>query len=184
MTIILMRHGKPDHHVGGRINAQALADWCEAYDLALVSDLPPERSIHIARQAAVVVCSPLPRARSSLVQLGLHPQEIDDLFSEVAIPLLRSERVHLPTPVWLTLLRLLWLCGYAGETESLRHARRRASQAADKLIEHSQRGTVLLLGHGIMNKMIARELRKRGWQAEKHASSRHWSSAIYHRPFI
>ncbi|HAT23869.1 MAG TPA: histidine phosphatase family protein, partial [Pantoea septica] len=56
--------------------------------------------------------------------------------------------------------------------------------AADRLITLSEQGTVLLLGHGLMNKMIARELRKRGWQAEKHASSRHWSSAIYHRPFI
>lgn len=168
MTIILMRHGKPDHQASGRRSAQALADWCEAYDLALVSDLPPKRSIHIARQAAVVVCSPLPRARSSLTRLGLHPHEIDGVFSEVATPL----------------LRLLWLCGYAGETESVQHARRRASQAAEKLIAYSQRGTVLLLGHGIMNKLIARELRKRGWQAEKHASSRHWSSAIYHRPFI
>ncbi len=184
MTIILMRHGKPDHQASGRRSAQALADWCEAYDLALVSDLPPERSIHIARQAAVVVCSPLPRARSSLTRLGLHPHEIDGVFSEVAIPLLRSEGVQLPVSIWLTLLRLLWLCGYAGETESVQHARRRASQAAEKLIAYSQRGTVLLLGHGIMNKLIARELRKRGWQAEKHASSRHWSSAIYHRPFI
>ncbi|MCZ4059366.1 histidine phosphatase family protein [Pantoea sp. LMR881] len=184
MTIILMRHGKPDHQTGGRCSAQALADWCEAYDLALVSDAPPERSINIARQASVVVCSPLPRARSSLTQLGLHPQEIDDLFSEVAIPLLRSDRVQLPTTLWLALLRLLWLCGYAGESESVLHARNRASLAADKLIAFSRHGTVLLLGHGIMNKLIARELRKRGWQAEKHASSRHWSSAIYHRPFI
>ncbi|MGK3143233.1 histidine phosphatase family protein [Pantoea sp. C2G6] len=184
MTIILMRHGKPDHPATGRLSAQALAAWCEAYDLSAVSDGPPARSIHIARQAAVVVCSPLPRARSSLSQLGLHPHEIDELFSEVALPLLRASAVQLPTLCWLALLRTLWFCGYAGEAESLRRARSRASAAAEKLIDHSQRGTVLLLGHGIMNKMIARELRKRGWQAEKHASSRHWSSAIYHRPFI
>nr|MBA2815870.1 40-residue YVTN family beta-propeller repeat-containing protein [Candidatus Pantoea persica] len=86
--------------------------------------------------------------------------------------------------MWLALLRLLWLCDYAGQSESLRRARTRAAQAAEKLIALSERGTVLLLGHGLMNKMIARELRKRGWQAEKHASSRYWSSAIYHRPFI
>ena len=86
------------------------------------------------------------------------------------------------TIIWL--LRLLWLCGYAGRVESVQHARQRAQRAADKLIALSQQGTVLLVGHGSMNKLIARQLRKRGWQAEKHASSRHWSSAIYHRPFI
>lgn len=184
MTIILMRHGKPNHQPGGRHNVQALADWCEAYDLSQVSDGPPPRSLSIARQATVVVCSPLPRARSSLRQLGLQPHEVDALFSEVAVPLLPGSQLQLPTLIWLALLRLLWLCGYAGQTESLQHARHRASLAADRLIEHARHGTVLLLGHGIMNKMIARELRKRGWQAEKHASSRHWSSAIYHRPFI
>jgi broad specificity phosphatase PhoE len=184
MTIILMRHGKPEQQITGRLSAQALADWCNAYDLSRVSDWPPDRSINIARLATVVACSPLPRAHSSLSRLGLSPHAVDHLFSEVEIPLLPVGQLQLPTTLWLTLLRLLWFCGYAGESESLSLARQRASLAADKLITLSQRGTVLLLGHGIMNKMIARELRKRGWQAEKHASSRHWSSAIYHRPFI
>jgi len=184
MTIILMRHGKPDHQAAGRLSVQALADWCEAYDRSQVSDWPPPRTVHIARQAAVVVCSPLPRAQSSLSQLGLQPHEVNALFSEVAVPMLRTGAMELPTLCWLALLRLLWFCGYAGDAESLSHARQRAAAAAEKLIGYSDQGTVLLLGHGIMNKMIARELRKRGWQAEKHASSRHWSSAIYHRPFI
>jgi len=184
MTIILMRHGKPDHPGSGRFTARALADWYEGYDLADICDSPPPRSMAIAQMARVIASSPLPRARSSLTRLGLQPHEVDDVFSEVAMPLLPLERLHLPLTVWLALLRLLWLCGYAGHVESLTHARARARQAADKLVALSKQGTVLLVGHGIMNKMIARELRKRGWQAEKHASSRHWSSAIYHRPFI
>ncbi|WP_058970958.1 histidine phosphatase family protein [Type-D symbiont of Plautia stali] len=184
MTIILMRHGKPDHPVSGRFSARALADWCEGYDLADICDTPPARSRAIAHLASVIASSPLPRARSSLARLGLQPHAVDDIFSEVAMPLLPFERLHLPLTVWLALLRLLWLCGYAGHVESVKHARERARQAADKLVTLSKQGTVLLVGHGIMNKLIARELRKRGWQAEKHASSRHWSSAIYHRPFI
>lgn len=184
MTIILMRHGKPDHPVTGRFTAQALADWCEGYDQADICDSPPPRSQTIARLASVIATSPLPRARSSLTRLGLQPHAVDEVFSEVAIPTLPFERLHLPLNVWLALLRLLWLCGYAGHVESVQHARERARLAADKLVALSQQGTVLLVGHGIMNKLIARELRKRGWQAEKHASSRHWSSAIYHRPFI
>ncbi|HBZ17058.1 histidine phosphatase family protein [Pantoea sp. NPDC088449] len=184
MTIILMRHGKPDHPVTGRFTAQALAAWSEGYDQATICDSPPPRSVTIARQASVIVTSPLPRARSSLARLGLQPQAVDAVFSEVAMPTLPFARPHLPLSVWLALLRLLWLCGYSGHVESVQHARDRARRAADKLVALSQQGTVLLVGHGIMNKLIARELRKRGWQAEKHASSRHWSSAIYHRPFI
>ncbi|WP_258576562.1 hypothetical protein [Candidatus Pantoea persica] len=81
-----MRHGKPDYCAGGRLSAQRMADWCEAYNLALVCDTQPDRSLAIARQAAVMVCSPLPRARSSLTRLGLQPDESDALFSEVSVP--------------------------------------------------------------------------------------------------
>lgn len=184
MTIILMRHGKPDHPATGRVSARALAEWCAAYDRAVICDVPPPRSRAIAHQASVVATSPLPRARASVTRLGLQADTVDAVFQEVAIPLLPHARPQLPLTLWLALLRLLWLCGYAGQVESVQHARARACRAADRLVALSQHGTVLLLGHGIMNKLIARELRRRGWQAEKHASSRHWSSAIYHRPFI
>ncbi|MEM6160250.1 histidine phosphatase family protein [Erwinia sp. P6884] len=184
MSIILMRHGKPDHYAPGRVPALAMAQWCEAYDLSLVQDLPPAKSRRLAAIADYVVTSPLPRARSSLAKLRLEPAHIDAIFSEVSLPVIRLGYPHLPPSLWLALLRLLWLCGYAGSVESLRQAEQRAALAADKLIELSAQGNVLLLGHGIMNKLIARHLRKSGWLAEKHASSRHWSAAIYHPPVI
>ena len=55
----------------------------------------------------------------------------------------------LPPGLWLSLLRLLWFCGYGGSVESFRHARRRAAQAASQLIALSERGAVLLAGHGL-----------------------------------
>lgn len=184
MAIILMRHGKPDYASGSRLPALAMTAWCEAYDLSNVQDSPPERSVRVAAMADYVVTSPLARARSSLAKLGLEPACVDALFSEVSLPIMRVTTPNLPPSLWLSLLRLMWLCGYAGSVESFHQAERRAEQAADRLILFSQYGNVLLLGHGIMNKMIARYLRKEGWLAEKHASSRHWSAAIYHPPVI
>ena len=55
MTITLMRHGKPDHHLPGRRSALAMAQWCEAYDLAEICDRPPERSLRLAALAQVIV---------------------------------------------------------------------------------------------------------------------------------
>lgn len=184
MAIILMRHGKPDHPSPPRLSALAMTQWCEEYNLSQVSDLPPDRSLLIARQAEVIVTSTLPRALSSLEKLGMQAHSSNALYGEVEIPVLPFSRLHLPPAIWLSLWRLLWFCGYSGSVESFRLASERAEQAAGELISLSEQGTVLLVGHGIMNKMIARKLRKRGWQAEKHASSRHWSTAIYHRPFI
>lgn len=184
MTIILMRHGKPDHHSGGRLPALAMAEWCEAYDMSLVADMPPDRCQEVAATANYIVASPLPRACSSLEKLGLELDAVDPLFSEVSLPIMRLGYPNLPPSLWLFALRLMWLCGYAGSVESYQQAERRAEQAAAKLIALSARGNVLLAGHGIMNKLIARQLRKQGWMAEKHASSRYWSTAIYHPPFI
>lgn len=184
MAIILMRHGKPDYASGARLSALSMTAWYKAYDLSQVHDRPPEKSVRMAAMADYAVTSPLPRARSSLQMLGLHPACIDALFSEVSLPILPIPTPHLPPSLWLSLLRLMWLCGYAGSVESLQQAEQRAKQAADRLIAFSQQGNVLLLGHGIMNKMIARHLRKQGWLAEKHASSRHWSTAIYNPPVI
>jgi len=184
MTIILMRHGKPDHVSDGRLSALAMADWCETYDMSLVQDMPPERCRQVAATADYVVASPLPRAQSSLEKLGLQAAAVDPVFSEVSLPLMRLGYPNLPPAFWLFMLRILWLGGYAGSVESYRQAQQRAQLAADRLIELSKQGNVLLAGHGIMNKLIARQLRKQGWLAEKHASSRYWSTAIYHPPLI
>jgi len=184
MAIILMRHGKPDHPAPARISALAMAHWCEQYNLAQVGDVPPERSQMIARQAELIVTSTLPRAQSSVDKLGMQANISDALYREVDIPVLPLRTLHLPPAFWLALWRLLWFCGYSGSVESYKAARQRAKLAAQRLVSLSEQGTGMLVGHGIMNKMIARELRRLGWQAEKHASSRHWSTAIYHRPFI
>ena len=184
MTIILMRHGKPDHAQHGRLPALAMAAWCEAYDMSLVAEMPPERCREVAATADYIVASPLPRALSSLEKLGLEAVSVDPLFSEVSLPVMRLGYPHLPPGFWLLLLRLLWLGGYAGTVESYQQAEQRARLAAAKLITLSEQGNVLLAGHGIMNKLIARQLRKQGWLAEKHASSRYWSTAIYHPPLI
>lgn len=185
MPIILMRHGKPDGLSSQRLSAQAMTQWTADYDRALIGDdMPPQRCIDIARQADIVVASPLPRALASLEKLGLSASVIDPLFREVGLPSLPLATPALPPALWLSLLRLLWLCGYSGSVESFRHARQRAVVAASQLISLSEQGTVLLAGHGIMNKLIARELRRQGWLAEKHASSRYWSTAVYHRSFL
>ncbi|WP_455819644.1 histidine phosphatase family protein [Pseudomonas cerasi] len=184
MTITLMRHGKPDHSMPGRRSSLAMAQWCEAYDLAEICDLPPERSLHLAAEADVIVTSTLPRAISSLEKLGKQASQVDAIYREVALPVMPLSFPALSPLLWLPLLRVMWLSGYAGQVESYAEAKQRAVVAADRLIALAADGNVLLVGHGIMNKLIARRLRHLGWLGEKHASSRHWSSAIYHPPVI
>ncbi|CAO95643.1 histidine phosphatase family protein [Erwinia tasmaniensis] len=181
MTITLMRHGKPHRSLTGRRSALAMAQWCDAYDLAEICDKPTDSSLRLAAQADIIVTSPLPRARSSLERLGKTASRIDSLYSEVALPVIPLAFPTLPPFVWLLLLRVIWLLGYSGKVESYAQAKQRAVKAAGRLSELAQHGNVLLMGHGIMNKLISRQLRKLGWRGEKHAGSRHWSSAVYRK---
>lgn len=40
-------------------------------------------------------------------------------------------------------------------------------------------GPVLLVGHGIMNRLIGKELQALGWTARTRQGSRYWSMGVY-----
>lgn len=98
--------------------------------------MPPQRCIDLAAQAEIIVASPLPRALASLEKPGLRATYSDVIFREVALPL--ATPAVAPT-LWLSLLRLLWLCGYFGSVESFRHARQRARLAASQRLNEIHR---------------------------------------------
>ena len=110
MSIILMRHGKPDHPPGGRLPALAMEQWCEAYDMSLVEDTPPDRCRQIVGTADYIVTSPLPRARSSLAKLDREPALIDELFGEVSLPVMRLVILIYLSVILIYLLLSGWLC--------------------------------------------------------------------------
>ena len=58
-------------------------------------------------------------------------------------------------------------------------AHERAKVAAARLQSLATKGPVLLLGHGLMNRMIAKHLLKEGWVREKANGNRYWSAAVY-----
>ena len=55
----------------------------------------------------------------------------------------------------------------------------RASTAAQRLQTLADEGPVLLLGHGIMNRMIAKHLEAAGWVRQQRSGSRYWSATAY-----
>ena len=81
------------------------------------------------------------------------------------------------------MFRSAWFLGFAAHTESIGSSSVRAGQAADRLIELAERhGSVLLLGHGIMNVLIAWQLRKRGWRGPLHLLLKdYWKPSIYRK---
>jgi broad specificity phosphatase PhoE len=157
--------------------------WIAAYDQAGVHvDAIPPASLAAASTAAIVFASSLARAQSSAHALGHVAPRVDALFREAALPFPGSRCLRcprLPPALWAVLLRLAWLCGYARGADALAIVQQRARTASAELIAAAADGPVLLVGHGIMNRLIARELRSAGWTATGRHGSAHWGIARY-----
>ncbi|MFS6933758.1 histidine phosphatase family protein [Klebsiella oxytoca] len=185
MEIILMRHGPPSQTGYLKVASHEMADWITKYDLSDTgSDIPPESSKLIASRASRFLSSPMPRAVSSLRTLGLEPQFIDGIFSEAELPLFRIPVFRLPPLYWTVFFRIMWIVGISRKTECLRDAKQRAAQATNILVHFAKEsdGPVLLMGHGIMNRLIARELKSLGWTEHSPPGKGYWSAGVYRNP--
>lgn len=184
MKIVLMRHGKPDFDFSRRISAVDFARIAHEYDTARLADTPPAAAISIARQCRAIVCSDLIRSPLSAQALGLEEIALTSpLFRESPLPYPDSGTVRLSLTAWAVLLRISWLLGYSRNAESFRAARQRAQEATHHLAGlAAEHGSVLLVGHGVMNRLLAKALRKQGWQETQAPGSKHWSFGVYEYP--
>jgi broad specificity phosphatase PhoE len=183
IRITLLRHGKPAYELKGNIRGGDLGEVARSYDLSGIMDTPPSKTVTVAQGAPFVVCSHLKRSLESARALGFSDVDVaDKLFSETAIPHFASGAIPLPVSVWILVLRLMWLLGFSRNGESLSNARRRANQAAARLVELAEEHQdVLLVGHGLMNHFIAKELRKCGWQGPSRLTRGYWGFGSYVR---
>ncbi len=179
--IILMRHGQPKLAATDKLSALDMQDWIEQYNRSEITQQSvPEASLRLAATARVIVSSNAPRALTSVQALGLKPALVDALFAEAQLPYGRWKRPRLSPFTWAFILRVLWLCGYSPSVESVATAKTRANTAAQRLQALASDGPVLLLGHGVMNRLIARQLEAEGWTRQAlNGGSRYWSATVY-----
>ena len=118
------------------------------------------------------------------------------------------KRFRFPALTWTIMALALWRLGYGAGCESFEIARQRASVAVD-LLEHAlgqaptgqiashlsllesnnlnvqstviKPHSIVLVAHGGINKLIAKELRRRGWQGPRLPRSQHWGCTTYCR---
>ena len=177
-----MRHGEPHYRGAPKVSCREMAEWIDSYNLSSTgSDRPPEMAQIQAYRALSVLSSPLPRALSSLKTLGCEPGVIDDVFREAELPVIRIPGLRLSPFYWAALFRILWLCGLPGEAESVNVAKKRAVKAAEILVTVARHadGPVLLMGHGIMNRFIAKALMASGWKEETRPGKGYWGAGVY-----
>lgn len=141
----------------------------------------PERML--LEEAQVLVSSDVRRAVESADRLDAPAERIvSPLFREADLSARIGLGVRFPPPVWEFLVRGLWRLGVSPTVASRREALGRARQAAQTLATlTAKHGSVAVIGHGVMNALIARQLRRSGWTGPERPGRRYWACARYER---
>ena len=184
MTVTLIRHAPVIADWDTRLSALELAEWIARYDTASIDTTPPEPSVYtIVKKADWIIASSLSRTTDSLAVLDIVADEKSSLFDEAPVPSGRGKWLRLRPMQWLMYYRLLWMAGLLRGDASFSPVRQRAQEAAENLIDRAQtHGDVVLMGHGGMNHLIGRVLRKRGWMLRQKGGVKNWATARYTKP--
>lgn len=186
MEITLIRHGKSKHIENNIVTCEEFVEWVEKYDASGVfeeNDYPPETLEKIAT-ASIVITSDLTRSVESanLIIQNRHIRVVTDaLFRETELPVpSRNLKFKMRPNSWAVIFRCLWFCGYARDCESLLEAKQRAKKASERLVKYAEEHrSVVLVGHGFFNRLIAVELIKMGWKGKRKATAKHWYCSTY-----
>jgi len=161
--ILIMRHAKVRLD-NPWITAKQMGEFIEQYNNAPV-EVPyvTENLIQLVDNADIFLVSKLARSQETLYYLKKNPTMRSSLFNEAELPFGNGKIVKLPAMLWTIVFRVMWLFGYSKDCESYKEAKLRAKKATDKLLKYAKNNEkVILIGHGIINKLIAKVLISRG----------------------
>lgn len=181
MKIILIRHGKPDFLFRGNASSAEIGNLVKLFDGCGIIDEPPNEIKQLASIDNIIFCSNLSRSIESAKALKQCESYItNQVFKEVLLPYFDINKIKIPVKIWLVLFRLLSIFGFAKNGESLLMAKRRAKLAAEILIEAAKsHKVVLLIGHGFINRFIAKELLFNGWVGPAKTATNYWGHDVY-----
>jgi broad specificity phosphatase PhoE len=182
VEIVLLRHGKPQIRDHGRVSASGFGQWIAAYNRAGIDPAhhPSPIVIEKAKSCSIVICSHLPRSIESAAALGAQSVEKDSMFRECDMPYANLNHPKLPVSIWSVVFRMLQVLSLSPNAESFKEARERANNCAFQLSELArQHGSVLLVGHGLINLLISKQLFRMGWRKSGNIGRKYWGFCSY-----
>jgi broad specificity phosphatase PhoE len=183
MRIVLVRHGRPEGVSTALIPGRAIGDWVRRYDAVGVAQdvAPPPTARELASAAACIVASDLRRARESAEWLAPTRSIILDAgLREAPLPESLGIALRLSPGAWIVIARLAWFLNWGGASETATATRVRAVRIADRLAAlAAEHESVMAVGHGIFNRFLARELRRRGWRGPRRFPPGYWGVAEF-----
>ena len=171
IQIYLIRHAKPNLKKRFLSSADQAQNYVESYSKAPIHEIDSGKVRVDLNKPHQIYCSNLVRSQETALALFGDSYVIvsDSVFREFELKIVRaSSVVKLPLDLWKGVSRLFWLLGCNHEgIESYKEAKKRVVLSADNLEKlANQEETAILVGHGMINGAIAKELKKRGWDVK------------------
>ncbi len=183
MEIVLIRHGKPKIKLSGWLTADGFSQFIAQYnEVALDQTNPPPENVRaLAKNCISTQCSQLRRSIESAEKLDkLTFIEYSSEFNEFEMPHTQGHLIRLPISFWVIYFRIGQLLGYSPNAESWTDIKARTLRCTDELIKQSkQYGSIVYIGHGLMNRGISNQLLKQGWNQEIKLNSGYWSTSVF-----
>lgn len=183
MVVTLMRHGPSAYRGAGWLSPSAIIAWATSYAAAGLRHgaTPPTAARRVADAVAIILTSDRSRAIESARSIAPgRDLETSPLWREAPLPDLTLVGLRWPTMLSLGISRLVWYWGIAAGAESVTAACARAAVAATELEARCRTyGHVLLVGHGIFNRLVATVLRMRGWRGPRRLDAGYWTTATF-----
>lgn len=169
IQIYLIRHAKPNLHKRFLSSSGEAQDYIENYNKVAIHEIDTKRVAIKLNKPHQIYCSSLPRSQETALTLFKDSYLIvsDSVFREFELKIVRANSiVRLPLDLWKGVSRISWLLGYNHEgIESRKEAMKRVVLSADNLEKLAdQEETAILVGHGMINAAITKELKRRGWR--------------------
>jgi len=183
MRIVLVRHGKPGVVSRDSIAGRHIGRWVRHYNDAGISrELAPPAAVRdLASSTGCLLASSLRRAVESATWLAASKEvRVDPELREAALPESLAISIRLSPRVWVPLARVAWWLNWCDSDETIAATRHRAGRVADRLAAlAAEHGSVMAIGHGMFNRFVATQLRRRGWRGPKVWSRRYWAAAAF-----
>ena len=182
--IVLMRHGEPTSRYSAWIAGREFGEWVRSFDQGGIKEamLIPDEVRQLASTIGLVISSDLLRATQSAARLARKTVIDPDLREAGLVDSFRTS-FRAPVSLWLAAARLAWRLDVTSSQEPIAAARARAQRVTDNVISLArEHRSVLVVGHGVFNSLIARRLRALGWSGPLVPPSRYWSVATYRPP--
>lgn len=178
MRIGLARHFLVPHKLSDRVDAEGFTNWIAWYDESEgeIADVPAGTETWDR-----CYCSDLRRACATAEHLYSGPIERTPLLREVPFAPTFGGKLRLPLYLWQTMARTGWLLGVT-QPEDRRRTIARTSEFLDQVCTRHDGDNVLVVGHGFLMQMLARDLRRRGFRGRVPVRPRGGTIYVFEKP--